>query len=230
MIQSLRKHFIVKLFFVFKTPEKLSRTYFTHLHKHLAQRHNYSVIFNFIELLQEVSYKNGCELLRIVYHHFISRSSPSLLSMVLTTKSDSKVSCICCPRKWFRCSSSMRSLSSSSKGSQVPSTNHWPLITGIWSCSAKHTELIQLHLYKKTIKKHFKVFLGGSKTEVPSLGPQWSCMFQRFLHFSAFDLNQRVINKLLQNMKSLNQVCWVRETGQTYRTVALWDQDWTPLV
>lgn len=32
----------------------------------------------------------------------------------------------------------MRSLSSSSRGSHVPSMNHWPLITGMRSCSAGH--------------------------------------------------------------------------------------------
>ena len=63
--------------------------------------------------------------------------SPSLLSTVLATTSDSKLSCMCWPRKEVRCSSSMRSLSSSSSGSQVPSMNHMPRMTGMQSCSVE---------------------------------------------------------------------------------------------
>lgn len=85
----------------------------------------------------------------------LPHSSPSLLSMVLGTKSISKVSCICCPRKWFRCSCSMRLLSSSSKGSQVPPINHWPLITGIWSCSVRKEQ----HLQSSRCKQ-FAVWMG----------------------------------------------------------------------
>lgn len=118
-------------------------------------------------IYSDFSYQTGCVVLKVRFKGLLLHVnkitslnypypstlplpilSPSLLSTVLTTKSVSKVSCICCPRKWFRCSCSMRSLSSSSSGSQVPSINHWPLMTGIWSCSVRQN--------KKNIKNSSK--------------------------------------------------------------------------
>lgn len=72
---------------------------------------------------------------------------PSLLSTVFATTSFSKVSCICCPRKHIKCSFSMRSLSSSSMGVQVPSINHCPLITGMWSCSVETKRHLNIYFH-----------------------------------------------------------------------------------
>lgn len=71
--------------------------------------------------------------------HTIKVILPSFPSTGFDT-SISKLSCSCWPLKRLRCSCSIRLLSSSSRGCHVPSINHCPRITGIFSVSKKSNE------------------------------------------------------------------------------------------
>lgn len=97
-------------------------------------------VYNTAHYIGRKNHHRSCSYIRpqLSRKHTTKVILPSFPSTGFDT-SISKLSCSCWPLKRLRCSCSIRLLSSSSRGCHVPSINHCPRITGIFSVSKNQT-------------------------------------------------------------------------------------------